>query len=82
MALGRDEITWLEPGFEIPQRSAEEDAKVWGVWADMTGTEWAKDNRFPLAVIATMHGTSAFFMVERLYEIHGDGIRYGLIQER
>jgi hypothetical protein len=80
MALTWDDITWLEPGFEIPRRSQEEDAKRWDVWADMTGTPWAEKSRFPFAVIATMEGTTAHFMIQRLYEIHGDTIRYGIVR--
>lgn len=80
MAITRDEITWMEPGFEIPERSAEEDAKRWDVWADMTGTEWARKNRFPLAALGTFEGTTAHFTIQRLYEIHGDAVRYGIVK--
>jgi hypothetical protein len=78
MAITRDDIIWLEPGFNTPQRTADEDAKRWDIWADMTGTPWERRNHFPFALVATMQGTEAHFLVERLYELNGDKVRYGL----
>jgi hypothetical protein len=78
-----DDYTWLSPGFSIPARTAAEDAKSWSVWADMSHTKWAEENRgFPLACLGRFQGTSAHFLVERMYEIYGDKVRLGIKLER
>lgn len=78
MLLTKEDITWLEPGFAKPQRTMAEDARVYEVWADMTGTEWAKRNGFPFALVAFMNGIEAHVLVERLYEINGAAVTYGV----
>jgi len=78
MAITKDDITWLEPGFKTPQRSVDEDAKRWEVWADMSGTPWEEKNHFPLASLGEHQGTSAYFLAERMYEIYGTKVRIGI----
>jgi hypothetical protein len=81
MAITENDINWLEPGFIKPQRTADEDAKRWTVWADRRGTEWAERNGVPFAALGEFQGTDAHFLIDRLYGIYGNGTRLGIKQE-
>lgn len=75
MALSHADFFWVMPDTDPGERNAEDDANpVWSLWADMSGTPWAKKNGFPLACIEIrMSYHRAIILAQRLYEIWGTG---------